>query len=71
MSTERTITVEVKTAHEGWCNGCDVDESLYRLNDVYEALRRPRAHLRVGQSVTVLCPDCAKKIRAALFEFSA
>ena len=69
---EKQIHIDVKDARDGWCNGCARDRDLAHHPDYpVEAASRPRLHLNINGSVIRLCPDCAKTLRAELFDFSA
>jgi hypothetical protein len=71
-TNEKQINATVKDARDGWCNSCDMDMDLAQHPDyAAEAARRPRLHLEIKESLIRLCPDCAKTIRAELFDFSA
>ena len=71
-TNEKQISATVKDARDGWCNGCGRDGDLANNPDyAAEAARRPRLHLNVNGSVLRFCPDCAKTVRAELFDFSA
>lgn len=67
------IDVDVITAEKRWCSACGRDYDLSGLRLVRrlpaspaEARRRPRLEINVRNSITTLCPDCARALIAQL-----
>ncbi len=73
-TTDRSDTADLKTkvvtAAERWCSMCHVDYDCVTGGKGI-AKDRPRLEVNISGHVTALCPECAKKLRAALYEFSA
>lgn len=74
MSEQKVVSIERKTVAEGSCNACDVDGDIHDMfmHDVerYAKARatRIRYHIRIGDHITRLCPDCMTILRAEITE---
>lgn len=70
------VSHKIVTAEESWCNGCMIDHDLstimrYDGIDAYrkEAASRKRIAINVAQHITILCPDCARRMTEELHDF--
>jgi len=66
------MSIEKKSVHEGHCNGCSIDQDLYKMKDKdydREGKIRMRMHINFNGHVVRLCPSCAKQLVGMMIDF--